>query len=187
MKRPLSVLVVLLAVGAQAAVAVGVRKSRTLLSLPWRRVTLRGAGGRTLRGAGRSPTASRLERAATPPTSWSRRTSVPATAAAPRLCPRKLARNGSRPSVPSSRDARSRRSPRLVHNAHVIALKGPSLCAAKRKDSRSSHLNLLREPPLVAPLRPRQSPSLRSDGAHVHRNERPDHAGTSARISGIRT
>ena len=72
---------------------------------------------------------------------------------------------------------------RLVHNAHVVALKGPS--GRERKDSRSSRLNQeQREASPVAPLRIRRSPSLRSDGGPgqpeqsfgSRRNERPDRA-----------
>ena len=74
---------------------------------------------------------------------------------------------------------------RLVHNAHVVALKGPS--GRRRRDSRSSRPNPPREP----------HPSLRSepDVARRFAPTAPKSTGTSARItperapesSGIRT
>jgi hypothetical protein len=62
---------------------------------------------------------------------------------------------------------------RLVHNAHVVALKGPS--GPEKKDSGSSRLNPPREP----------HPSLRSPihGARRFAPTAPGSTGTSARIT----
>src|SRR5438128_2219795 len=69
---------------------------------------------------------------------------------------------------------------RLVHNANVIALNGPS--GRERKDSKSSRLNPQREPPLVAPLRNltepvaslRRCPRRPEQVPASRRNDRPD-------------
>jgi DNA replication protein DnaC len=68
---------------------------------------------------------------------------------------------------------------RLVHNAHVIALKGPSGREKERAQIDSTHCVSF-HPSLRSDTR--HSLSLRSDGARVLRNECPDHARTTARI-----
>ena len=60
---------------------------------------------------------------------------------------------------------------RLVHNAHVIALKGPS--GREKKDSESSRLDPLPELSLVASLRQRPDQPERAP-TRSRRNDRPD-------------
>ena len=67
---------------------------------------------------------------------------------------------------------------RLVHNANVIALNGPS--GRERKDSKSSRLNPQREPPLVAPLRNLTARHTKRGGllqARVESDSRRNNAG----------
>lgn len=64
-------------------------------------------------------------------------------------------------------------SDRLVHNAHVIALRGHSMRRRKAENPQAKE---------ASDQTPEPNPSLRSEPARVRRNRRSGPAGTTARV-----